>query len=152
MIHAQAQTKTLAWKMVQLFDLCVLYIRTYVCTPSPDIINHFSSLCFGLCLDVDQLIEDLRSKIVECTGFNFCKFHFMLVAWSLFWNHMQKFFIFIYFFKYMYKKCSEFKVTHQASCSAAACNDHLFVCGLVDQLSILQQLPTFALRIETKKL
>ena len=28
MIHAQAQTKALVWKMVQLFDTCILYVRT----------------------------------------------------------------------------------------------------------------------------
>ena len=36
----------------------ITYVRTYVCTygrtPSTEIMNHFSSLCFGWCLGVDQ--------------------------------------------------------------------------------------------------
>ena len=42
-----------------LLSVCfILYVRTYVCTdgrtPSPKIMNRFSSLCFDLWLDLDQ--------------------------------------------------------------------------------------------------
>ena len=33
------------------------YVRMYGRTPSTEIMNHFSSLCFGWCLGVDQLLQ-----------------------------------------------------------------------------------------------
>ena len=49
-----------------LWSMC--FVRTYVCTdgrtPSPVIMNYFSSLCFGLCLGMNQF----QMRIVIATG------------------------------------------------------------------------------------
>ena len=60
MIHAQAPTKVLDCKSgLTLWSVCfVLYVRT----PSPEIMNHFSSLCFGLCLGVDQFYHSSTGR------------------------------------------------------------------------------------------
>ena len=69
MIHAQAPTKALAWKVVQLFDRFVLfctYVHMYGRTLSPEIMNHFSSLCLG----VDQFIV-FYEKVTELLVINY---------------------------------------------------------------------------------
>ena len=71
MIHAQAPTKALAWKMVELFDRFVLFC-TYGQTPLPEIMNHFSSLCFGLCSFVDQN-SDHKCSTKSCWSIAFPK-------------------------------------------------------------------------------
>ena len=58
-----------------IFDRFVCFVRMYGRTPSPEIMNHFSSLCFGLCLGVDQktrVINDPLGQIHSLASSKHC--------------------------------------------------------------------------------
>ena len=67
----QPKHKLDKWFNLDRFVLFCTYVRMYGRTPSPEIMNHFSSLCFGLCLGVDQY-KNTGGNVLWTGG---CYFH-----------------------------------------------------------------------------